>query len=193
MKWYLYLGGVGLACAATLYITSCSQQKQVTRAVGLAEKHRNEAIALAKDGVMQRLKAEASDALAKEKAKDSEKANQQVAVLKKRLRDAQSLPGYVQPTSPDDPSAIKDEIIAAQDIEIQSQKEELKQVYQSRDEWKLTAQTFESAYKRSQEAFVAERLAREASQRGARTERWKGRLEGFLGGIAIGFGVGVTR
>ena len=98
----------------------------------------------------------------------------------------------VDPTVPVDPipdplGDVRDEIIAkdAQVIEgqgfvIQSQKIEIIQLTESRDQWKSAAEFREKQ-------ALAQEAASKAWAKAVTSSRWRGRVEGFAAGAVIGF------
>jgi len=95
--------------------------------------------------------------------------------------------GGTGPAPVDDPNdqvIAKDaEVIAQQGFVIQSQKIEILQLTESRDQWKATADLREKQ-------AMAQEAATAAWKKAVTESRWRGRVEGFVAGVASGYVAG---
>ena len=58
------------------------------------------------------------------------------------------------------------------------------------DKWKLSSNNFESALEEERRARRAGQIASSAALKGVKVARWRGRLEGFLVGVGLGYAKG---
>lgn len=96
--------------------------------------------------------------------------------------------GYRAP-EPDGRDAVLEDaeaLIAAQDKEIGALKLQVVDLTTARDAWKATAED------REREA-ASLRIALDAQKKVQQASRWRGRIEGFAGGLAVGFVAGRVR
>jgi len=143
--------------------------------------------------------AHALESQEKQQAQALRDAESKVADLKAKLARALQQPkGSMQPpgdpvggdhgvpASPPQPvvdDGLKDQIIAAQDVQIQGLKAQVVTISASRDQWK-------GAYEASERSRIAEGMAKDAALAAVKASRWQGRIEGFAVGVAAGLAGG---
>lgn len=172
----LVIGGLGVS---VFLIDSChrkqGQQREVQVAVhqGAAETH--QAAAQAQDAQVPALKKRLQDSQA------------EVDALKAELAQIQAQ-GNVEGVDTPNYQGIIDgqaKVIDAQDKQIIVLKEEVVVLTLARDEWKKTAE------EREKQA-LAQAAATEAWKQAVSSSLWKGRIQGFAAGLALGY-VGAKR
>lgn len=190
---------VGLVVITSLCVLYRCNSQRASRAEIVSQQKEEEIHALQKIAKEEKAKAEAADLKAASLAKTTEEAKQ-IALLEheksqalKRKLDALQA-GQPVPLPGGDPvldnsSLIKDEIIAQQDIEIQSlngviqnQDKEIKGLTLSRDSWKQVAELNEKSLKLSEERVRAEQIAKSAIKRQGWLKEGRGAL---WGGAAV--------
>lgn len=147
-----------------------------------------------------------ADAAAEKRAGDVQTTDLEVQRLRDRLADAKrrlvSRPkpvdvpvapvvdgasaGGDRTPEPDGRDAVLEDaeaLIAAQDKEIGALKLQVVDLTTARDAWKATAED------REREA-AGLRIALDAQKKVQQASRWRGRIEGFAGGVAVGFVAG---
>jgi hypothetical protein len=113
------------------------------------------------------------------------------AVLKAKQASAQKIEATtaLQPMGGPAPAAqivvqevdpLKDQLIEAQDRRIGLLETQVGNLTRARDEWK-------AAYEARSREAVARELALEAQIAATKASRWRGRIEGFAVGIAVGY------
>ena len=124
------------------------------------------------------------------------KAEADVKRLKQRVSELASVPqsvvtvgGEVTPEHAALDQA-KDEYIGSLENETQSQKELISSLETAVDKWKLSSNNFEAALEEERRARRAEQIASSAALKGVKVARWRGRLEGFLVGVGLGYAKG---
>ncbi len=118
----------------------------------------------------------------------------ELATLKYHLAAHDAQPGVAAPVVPGDhpggpPSdlvavvAKQDQIIQAQGAQIDQQAALIKSLTASRDQW-------QAAYQHEQNARMAQEAATNAWKSAVKESRWRGRIEGFAAGVALGYAGG---
>ena len=191
-----WLGVVALSLAClwvALDTRSCWGQHQEAQHVQVADQQHQAAVTAAAQGA-------AYDQVAKDHEQQLQDAAAQVARLRAevaRLRQAPppSHPGDTVPASNPDPQPVvpgvdlaavvakQDQLIAAQDRQIQEQGEQIRVLTLDRNAWRTSAQA-------SAQEAVQVRAALAAREGAARAERWKGRIEGLAVGLGLGYAGG---
>jgi len=169
------------------------QQKIATNAENQSQLLKGQIQVKVEEANAQKAKAEAADLKAVALAKANQEADQKVTLehakseaLKKKLA-ALAGPGLLPlPSTPsDDPVVLRDQIIAQQDIEIQSQQVEIKglkeengQLRLEADSYKQSTEALEASLKLSEQRVRAEEIAKDAMKRSGLVREGKGILEG---------------
>lgn len=118
----------------------------------------------------------------------------ELATLKSHLAAHDAQPGVVAPVVPGDhpggpaPDLVavvakQDQIIQAQGAQIDQQAALIKSLTASRDEW-------QAAFQHEQAARLAQEAATRAWKQSVKESRWRGRIEGFAAGVALGYAGG---
>ena len=196
------LGGsiVALGLAYVMFSGADSLRKhqgaknEVQAQVYKGEANANQAQASQTDAEVLRLKA----AHVQDQA-DVNRARAEVQRLRTQLAAArrEGIPNQVvPPVAPDAPDSggdlhgqldlAKDGLITKQDIQIQGLKEESALLLKDRDQWKATAEF-------RQRQALAQEAATNAWKKAVTDSRWRGRVEGFVVGLAGGYAAGRLR
>lgn len=188
LKYWLILGGVAAALVGGFLWRDAFLRSKLSEESKKALVLQTQAKVLYESGLESKKSAIEADKkviIEAQKAAEAEKTSQ---ILKKELKALQSqrqkppeVGDIVDPVHLAMDNA-KDDYIEALESETESQKQHIQALQTSVTAWKLSSDTFESAYKRSEEAFVAQRIATETAQKTAKTALWKGRMQGFGAG-----------
>ena len=189
-------GGVVLALVAGVYLLDGHYSKKVLdqqaiaqEAVGRAAQLETEAKNAKKDAKIAEDTAEViSQKLVKTEA-DVKRLKQRVSELASVPQSVVTVGGEVTPGHVALDKA-KDEYIGSLENETQSQKELISSLETAVDKWKLSSNNFESALEEERRTRRAEQIASSAALKGVKVARWRGRLEGFLVGVGLGYAKG---
>lgn len=132
-----------------------------------------------------------SQELAKAQA-DVDRARAEVARLKRLLaaKPIIPIPDSVAPNPAHDASVAgdnRDQIIAAQDVLIKAQDTQISGLKLALSDEQKKSFHWESAYNDEHKAFMAQQAATEAWKKAVKESRWRGRIEGFAAGVALGY------
>ena len=134
-----------------------------------------------------------SQALAKAQA-DADRARAEVRRLRKLL-DAQA-PGVHDPDSAGDAGAVpiapdhRDELLVAQDALIKAQDTQIQGLKLALTDEQARSGEWQQAYQHEQQARLAQEAATNAWKSAVKESRWRGRIEGFAAGVALGYAGG---
>ncbi len=178
---------IGLATAwIALGARSCVAQRQVDAAMAQADQHHQQSTIHAAQGGVYDQQAEAREAALKDAEAKVASLRTEVARLRRAAPPAETHPGPAADQPVDPPVdlaplvAKQDELIAAQDVEITHLRAQTLDLTRARDAWRQSAQA-------SAAEAVQLRAALAAKEGSARAERWKGRIEGLVVGVGIGY------
>ena len=132
-----------------------------------------------------------SEALAQAQ-NDVDRARAEVARLKRILAAKPIVP---LPATPNAGSSVpsvmdgdnRDQIIASQDVLIQAQDKQIATLKLALTDEQARSAQWQAAFEHEQKARMAQEVATKAWMSAVKESRWKGRLEGFAVGAAIGY------
>ena len=121
-----------------------------------------------------------------------DRAQREVARLR-RLLAAAARPGVPGDASPD-PAAVepvapdhRDELLAAQDELIAKQAGQISTLKVALTDEQARSEQFRLAFESERKATAAQQAATEAWKKAVTTSKWRGRIEGFAAGVALGY------
>ena len=135
-----------------------------------------------------------SQALASAQA-DVDRARAEVARLRKLLDAKPSIP-VPNPNGADSaiPPAVapdhRDEVIASQDVLIKAQDTQIQGLKLALTDEQKRSREWQAAYQHEQAARLAQEAATNAWKQSVKESRWRGRIEGFAAGVALGYAGG---
>ena len=132
--------------------------------------------------------------LAKAQA-DVDRARAEVARLRRQLaaKPSVSIPVPAGPGPADDAAAHpdnRDQIIASQDVLIQTQDTQIQGLKLALSDRTRQYDEMTLAYQHEQQARLAQEAATNAWKSAVKESRWRGRIEGFAAGVALGYAGG---
>lgn len=188
LKYWLILGGVVAALVGGFLWRDTFLRSKLSEESKKALVLQTQAKVLYESGLESKKNAIEADkkvVVEAQKAAEAEKTSQilknKVKTLQSQLQKPPEVGDIVDPVHLAMDNA-KDDYIEALEYETESQKQHIQALQTSVTAWKLSSDAFEAAYKRSEEAFVAQRIATETAQKTAKTALWKGRMQGFGAG-----------
>ena len=188
LKHLFILGGVVAALVGGFLWRDTFLRSKLSEESKKALVLQTQAKVLYESGLESKKSAIEADKKVAEEAKKTAEAEKTSQILKNKVKTLQSqlqkppeVGDIVDPVHLAMDNA-KDDYIEALEYETESQKQHIQALETSVTAWKLSSDAFEAAYKRSEEAFVAQRIATETAQKTAKTALWKGRMQGFGAG-----------
>ena len=132
--------------------------------------------------------------LAKAQA-DVDRARAEVARLRKRLaaQPLVPLPDTPHPDSPNVssvPGDNRDQVIAAQGVLIKTQDQQIQGLKLALTDEQARSDQWKQAFTHEQQARLAQEAATNAWKSAVKESRWRGRIEGFAAGVALGYAGG---
>lgn len=164
-----------------LWGRSCYLRHEAKQQATQSDRHDQGGIVHAAQATLHDQQADAKAPTLEANAAEVRRLRAEVARLRKAAAPKAPVVSELQPLPPplllDD---AKDQLIDALTKEIVDLKAALAERTAASTSWK-------SAYGESQKALACLRIAHEAQLAAIKAERWKGRIEGFAGGLAVGY------
>lgn len=189
------LGFAILLASIGFWSRSCATQHTANKANSQAEQRHESAISNAAKGAVFDQEAKAERVQLQRQEDQIDRLRAEVERLRKAASQPVAPPNPPTLPEPEPPGlpvdlaplvAKQDELIQAQDREIEGLKGHITTLTLARDAWK-------AAYEDSSKEAALRKIAFEAQLAAIRAERWKGRIEGVVVGLGTGYLAGRLR